>query len=292
MTTPSMRFRVGGRLAGRPAGLLVVMVAATIVSSAPRVLAHEYWLSPSRYVARAGDPVAIASATGEGFAGPILPYARARIADFHLRSARIFPLAPVAAEGDSILARFVAADDSGTVVVLLSTPSAIELPADKFETYLVEDGLEAVIEARARAGKRGEPGRERFRRCAKTWIAGTVSASRLLRPAGLPFEIVPIHDPGMGETHEVSVLFDGEPIDGVLVHAWRQPLDADLQPEPPASRGEVDHVAAVRTDARGRAVLALSGGGEWLVSAVHMVPSTEPDTDWESYWASLTFARP
>jgi hypothetical protein len=32
--------------------------------------------------------------------------------------------------------------------------------------------------------------------------------------------------------------------------------------------------------------------GEWLVSLVDMVPSAEPsEADWESTWASLTFAR-
>jgi uncharacterized GH25 family protein len=288
----SIRSTNARRLAGGPAGLLVLMIAS--LGSAPETLAHEYWLSPSRYAAHAGQEVRITAATGEGFAGHRLPYAEARTAEFQLRSSMIFDLAPLATEGDSILARFIAPDDRGAVVVLVSTPSPIELPAAKFETYLAEDGLEAVIAARARTGASAEPGRERFRRCAKSWIAGPKAslASRILEPAGLPFEIVPRNDPGVGETFEVLLTFEGQPIPGVLVHAWRQPLARELLPEPAASRSEVDHVAAVRTDARGRAVLPISGGGEWLVSAVHMVPSAAPGTDWESYWASLTFARP
>jgi hypothetical protein len=31
--------------------------------------------------------------------------------------------------------------------------------------------------------------------------------------------------------------------------------------------------------------------GEWLIGVVHMVPCREREAaDWESYWASLTFA--
>ncbi len=276
-----------------------MMAAACGLGFAPPVIAHEYWLSPSRYAARAGEAVTIMAATGEGFAGHLLPYARARTADFHLRSARTFDLGPVATEGDSILARFIAPDDSGAVVVLVSTPSPIEVPAAKFETYLAEDGLEAVSEARARAGKSGEPGRERFRRCAKSWIAGTdakggpAPATRLLRPAGLPFEIVPIHDPGMGDdARRVSHVRAASRFRECSSMPGANRSRTSSSRSRPASRSEVDPVAAVRTDARGRAVLALPGGGEWLVSAVHMVPSSAPGTDWESYWASLTFARP
>jgi hypothetical protein len=100
-----------------------------------------------------------------------------------------------------------------------------------------------------------------------------------------------MHDPATSDTLAVCLLFDGKPIPGVLVHAWRQPLASELKPAAPASRREVEPAVAVRTDAQGRAVLPIAGGGEWLISAVHMVPSQEAGADWESSWASLTFAR-
>lgn len=48
----------------------------------------------------------------------------------------------------------------------------------------------------------------------------------------------------------------------------------------------------VRTDADGRARAPIERPGDWLVALVHMEPSTEADTDWRSYWSSLTFALP
>jgi uncharacterized GH25 family protein len=113
----------------------------------------------------------------------------------------------------------------------------------------------------------------------------------LLRPVGLPAEIVPLTDPLASEIFRVRVLFRGEPVAGALLNAWRRQLDrADAPRHPP--REPVPAVAQARTDSGGVAALLLHGRGEWLVSAVHMVPSSDAGADWESYWASLTFARP
>jgi hypothetical protein len=51
--------------------------------------------------------------------------------------------------------------------------------------------------------------------------------------------------------------------------------------------------SAARTDAHGEVTVRCAEPGEWLVSAVHMVPSSDVSkADWESTWASLTFVRP
>ena len=136
----------------------------------------------------------------------------------------------------------------------------------------------------------------------KTWVAGTgrasanASAVRLLRPAGLPAEVLPFSDPLAGDTLRVRLVAGGEPVEGALVHAWRRPLGKGSSPEPWGARAEVEPAAAVRTDARGEAAIPLASGqigaSEWLLSAVLMMPSTAPGSDWESTWASLTFARP
>src|SRR5207247_1472154 len=47
-----------------------------------------------------------------------------------------------------------------------------------------------------------------------------------------------------------------------------------------------------RSDGRGEVAIPVAEAGEWLVSAVRMVPSRDRSAaDWESTWASLTFAR-
>jgi hypothetical protein len=297
--------RVRGGPVWGPAGpspLFLIVVVLALIGPA-RAAAHEYWLSPSVYRARGGDEIQISAGTGEGFGGECFRYSRSRTVSLELLAAQRLDLTTVAAEGDSVFARFIAPDDSGAVVAYVSEPAAIEIPAEKFETYLAEDGLDQVRAARAQAGDSGKPGRERFRRCAKTWVAGTgradanASALRLLRPAGLPAEIVPLSNPLAADTLRVRLVASGEPVSNALVHAWRRPLGKESRPAPWGARAEVGPAAAVRTDARGEAAIPLAGGrtpasGEWLVSAVIMVSSLVPESDWESTWASLTFARP
>ena len=48
--------------------------------------------------------------------------------------------------------------------------------------------------------------------------------------------------------------------------------------------------STTRTDAAGKAVISLQGGGKFLLNAVHMQEAPPGrDAKWESYWASLTF---
>jgi Domain of unknown function (DUF4198) len=71
---------------------------------------------------------------------------------------------------------------------------------------------------------------------------------------------------------------NGKPIAGVQISAFS---NADPQTR---------HL--VRTDAEGRARVALPSAGPWLLNAAHMVDSTTANLHWLSWWASLTFARP
>ena len=48
----------------------------------------------------------------------------------------------------------------------------------------------------------------------------------------------------------------------------------------------------LRTDATGKATFTIGRAGDWMFGLVHMEPSTEPDVEWRSYWATLTFSLP
>jgi len=77
----------------------------------------------------------------------------------------------------------------------------------------------------------------------------------------------------------VRLLYEGKPLAGTLIMALQ--------------RGRPGAVSAVRSDSRGRATLKLDRPGLWLIKAVHMIPApADANADWESFWASLTFALP
>ena len=255
----------------------------------PAAAAHEFWLAPSSYRAAAGDTVAIAAFVGTGFRGERKPYATTRALRFELNGPRTLDLRPAGMNGDLTFARFVAADGGGCLVAYESDFVPIELGAAEFDRYLALEGLDGPLKARAKLG--GGPGRERYARCPKTWISGR-ETSRLTRPAGLTLELVPANDPTAAPSLRVQLLYRGRPLAGALVRSWNRPLNRSVVPADAAARDSVGPQGEVRTDRQGFATLAVDRPGEWLVSAVHMVPSADRSAaDWQSFWASLTFAR-
>jgi len=267
----------------RPIAFSLLVLAA---SAAP-ASAHEFWLSPSTYRPSAGELVAVSMVVGTGFRGEVKPYATPRTVRFVLRGARESDLIGLPTNGDPVSARFRVAGGDGQLLAYESNFASIELPARDFDAYLKLEGLDQALAAR---GTSEAPGRERYARCPKAWI-GSGQATRATAPIGLTMEIVPLADPAIGSSLPVRVLFRGHPLAGALVRAWNRPLTG-ASPADPASRDSLGPVAQVRTDARGMARIAAAGAGEWMVSAVHMEPSSDPAVaDWQSWWASLTFAR-
>jgi hypothetical protein len=270
--------------------LIVAALASLSVLAGDPASAHEYWLSPSTYWPKVGESVSIGALSGEGFAGERKPYSVDRAARLVARAGRELDLGAVARGGDSLWAHFAPVDRGGALLAYESNFASITIDAATFERYLAEDGLDAALAARRKGGESG-PGRERYRRCAKAWLAGT-DVGRATRPLGLPLEIVPLTAPGADSLLAVRVLWRGMPLPHVLLHAWHQPFGGDGSLLDPARRIAVEVAWSGRTDRRGEARVPVAEAGEWLLGAVHMTPSRERAVaDWESTWASLTFGR-
>jgi uncharacterized GH25 family protein len=165
-----------------------------------------------------------------------------------------------------------------------SNPYPVALEAAKFEDYLRDEGLEAIIESRKKNGQSAAPGRERFYRCAKALLDTPSAAPSTLfaTPLGFTLELVPGRNPyslHAGGELPLSISFRGKPMANILVVAM--------------SKDDPEKAVRARTDAKGRATLRLARAGFWLIKAVHMEPAP-PDSgvDWESWWASITFELP
>ena len=200
-TVPGPRLRVVGRL------LLALFIAAC---EAVPALAHQYWLAPSRYDVRPQQPVEIGAFAGTGFRGEPKPWSPARCVRFVARTSRVIDLSRAASPGETLWARFAPADSGGALLAYESDFTPIELASDLFDAYLAEEGLAGPLAARRHANTH-VPGRERYRRCAKSWLAGR-DLARASTPLGLPLEIVPLELPGSSATLRVRVLLNGSPI--------------------------------------------------------------------------------
>lgn len=279
--------RRGGMLLARVRVPLAILVMCGVV---PCAQAHQYWLTLTDYTPPAGGVVEVHAFSGVGFRGEAKPWNPNRCVDFSWITYRRFTLAAMAPEDDITWAHQSYFDRGGAWVQYQSNFANIELPAAEFDTYLSDEGL---AEPRAVRQRMATPvaGRERYRRCAKAWVAGT-DARRAAKPVGQPLEIVPLSLPGALPQLRVRLLWQGKPLAGAIVKTWRQPLAADGRTRALADRDSVARVEAVRTDARGEASLGVNEPGEWMLNVVHMVPCADTTAaDWESTWASLTFAR-
>ncbi len=106
---------------------------------------------------------------------------------------------------------------------------------------------------------------------------------------GYPIEIVPLANPGAlgaGQTLEVLVLAEGEPVAGQLVYASFEGFHTHDE------TGSHREAVKTRTDDSGVARVELTRPGRWYIRLIRMLPVDEEGVDYESSWATLTFEVP
>ena len=258
---------------------LRALLALGIALSADPLLAHDLWIEPSSFSPPPGQVVGVRLRVGVDLAGDPLPLMPRLVKQFIVADAA--GRGPIAGRGGAEPAGAFRAQEPGLLVVAYhSDSSRVELAADKFNAYLAEEGLDAIVALRAERGETGAPVRERFARCAKGLVlVGPPSDMQVDRRLGCPLELVAEHNPyalDAGSDLPVRLSYEDRPLAGALVVAQNSLNPAEKQ--------------TARTDAEGRARFRLRPGGMWLVKAVHMVAAPESsDADWMSFWASLTF---
>jgi len=182
-----------------------------------------------------------------------------------------------------VSAGFVRIETPGLWIVgYRSRPSPVVLPAELFERYLAQEGLERIIEIRAQRGESAKWGQEIYSRCAKSILSAGVTPYGRDRRLGFTLELIADGTPYAlqpGQDLFVTLLHEGKPLPAALVVA----INSD----------EPDKRMTARSGADGRASFRLARPGLWLIKAVHMVPAPPASrADWESLWASLTFEIP
>ena len=195
------------------------------------------------------------------------------------------PISEFRVDGKSLTFDFHS-DLAGVHVLALETRArTVRMNAADFESYLEEESLSAIIEARKELGQSSAPAVERYTKFAKAVVeVGEDEGAASIRGAwgngvGQAFEIVPLDDPSRvrtGQPFRLKVLLDREPLPGARITGAR-------------ASAEKREIAAT-TDERGECAVTATAPGRWYVRALHMVPlEGDPEVSWESYWATLTF---
>ena len=278
---------------------LKILVSFVLSILATAALGHEFWLEAPRFRLQSGQTVNVRPLVGENFHGGPWTNQASKI----LRFVRYGPTptdstdltpAPGFAPTDTFRTALTFAQPGTHLILLRSTNSFIELPAAEFTAYLREEGLDYALTLRQEREQQATPGRETYRRCAKALVqvgeiatAPATADSAWHHVFGLPLELVPEQNPyrlAADKVLTVLVLRNGRPVSGAVVQVWqRQPGGL------PSSH------FTTRSNQSGRLLLRLSGPGPYLLATVGMAEAPanlRNRTDWQSTWASLTFAGP
>lgn len=258
-------------------------------------MGHDLWLMPSTFHPKAGERIDVSIFVGTHFKGESIRRYDLKIERFNL----------VGPGGEKPVVGRNGADPAGVSIATqpgiwalayISNNSLIELEPEKFASYLKEEGLERILEERAKLGESSQPGREAYSRSVKSLIrAGLAGDSQgagelhepdamgFDRSLGLPLEFIPEQSPYMlkpGQPLSLRLLQDGKPYAGALVRAYHQ--------------GHEEEIRTARTDAEGRVSLTLERPGVWMIATVTMrrADGAEPDVQWKSTWSTLTFEIP
>lgn len=172
--------------------------------------------------------------------------------------------------------------EEGNYVVGLSTmPREIDLKAKDFNEYLNEDGIPDILAERKNKKELTKDVRERYSKHVKTiFQAGGKQTDNFKAALGYPVEIVPVTNPyslKRGNTFEFQCFKDGKPLANQFVMTGRD------------ENGKLVIGKNIRTDKNGLAKIKLDGVGKWYVKFINMTRLNDPQINYESKWATLTF---
>ena len=171
---------------------------------------------------------------------------------------------------------------TGTYLVGISTkPREIALKAADFNEYLKHDGIPDILAARKKNNELAKDVRERYSKHVRAiFQVGDRLSDDYKQPLNYPVELIPQQNPYLlkvGGAITVLCLLDGKPIANQFVMAGWESSDSKT------------HAINVRSDSNGLARIRLAGAGKWFIKFIHMTPISEPNLNYESKWASLTF---
>lgn len=244
--------------------------------------AHEFWLQPDKFKVAVNETFNLSLKVGEGFQGEKWAAKAERLQDVKIHGKSVSDVTKRFL-ADTLASTSLSVPSAGSyVIAMTSKPSFIELEGEKFTDYLIEDGLQNVIELREKNGISDMKAREFYSRYAKTLIqVGDKTDNSFKKKIGFPIEIIPQTHPyaiNSESTLQVLILFNGKPLPNNMVKVWHKNSDAMVEP------------LNLITDQNGMVSITITPDGQWMFSTVRMQEYKDKSkADYESFWGSYTF---
>ncbi|RIJ21623.1 DUF4198 domain-containing protein [Henriciella barbarensis] len=260
---------------------LSILAAALTAGTAH---AHDFWVQPDTFTPEDSGALLVSLFVGHG----------SDKSDWPLRPHRIVGFQSFGPEGQNNQARgaeslsgdlSVVLDEIGTHLILVETTNSFsELDADKFTSYVEDEGIRPIMLDRAANRAEDHPGKELYSRRGKALVqvgCPDEASDNWGKELGLTLEIVPGANPidwNVGATMPINVHYHGVPVSGATLHITN--LDDDTV-----------HFSA-ETDVDG--VVDISSSlteGRWLVHTVwaEAADGLLEGADYQTIFSSLTF---
>jgi len=259
------------------------VAAVLLMVSATLLLAHDLFLKLDSYFVPPNSTVRVAVLNGTFVAseGAVSPDRLLDLSVVGPTERRAIPRASWRPSGDSTWLT-VQTGAPGTYVIGASlSPRQIALSGEEFNSYLKEDGIPDVLNARTLNGELGVAVRERYQKHVKAVLqVGDARTDAFGVVLGYPAEIVPLANPytsRIGDTLAVRALVDGKVAANQIVIAGGE------------RDGRIMEEVRARSDSNGVARFVLNGAGKWYIKFIQMVPVNGDSVNYESKWATITF---
>ena len=258
-----------------------VYVIFVFCLTAALLQAHEFWLQPKKYRYNLGEEIKIDLMVGESFTGEYWDLNRHKVEKMQLHrisGAKDLTSSVSKSKGNNLSFK---ADAEGTYLFAMQSNAAyLELPADEFNAYLKEDGLDYILDERKKLNQSDKPSRENYTRFAKLLVqVGAKPDETHKKKLGLRYEIVPEQNPytlKTGDYLDCKVYYEGKPAAFALVKVWSMVNNTTF-------------LQNIYTEKDGSVRFPIGTKGAWMVSSVRMIKSESKNADYHSLWASLVF---
>jgi len=265
-----------------------LLAAFAATGLAAQVQAHEMFLRPEKALQAPGSEQAVRLING-AFDKSENAISRDRMADVSIVSGGKVTKPDAGSWSDDATTAWLKyrAGEPGTQVIGVSTkPKMITLSPQDFIDYLRHDGVLDTLAVFERENKLPQV-RERYSKHVRAIVQiGDRRTDDYAHALGYPVEILLEKNPyevKFGQELSFRVLFKGKPVANQLVRASYEGFHGHDE-----SGGHINSIQ-VRTDKDGRAKFLLSNKATWYVSLIHMQKIQDPEADYESNWATVTF---
>lgn len=227
-------------------------------------LAHDFWIAPADYYVDAPATVPVDVMIGhpdDRLRWPVAPHRIVGYRTFGPDGVR--DQQAVVFDYETTKSLPVRLDTPGLhILTIETTPALSELSADKFNSYLEEEGLTGLQMKRERLGEMETSGTELYSRRGKTLLqSGPISdidMMRLRHPLGLSLEVIALDHPlnwQDGQRLRAKVLYRGKMIPGIKVKLVN------------TQHNDISTSSAL-TDAEGVVEFDYPGAGTWMLHTV------------------------